>query len=71
MAGEALAGGIIQGVGSYLSAREDRKAREREMAINMALQQREQELAAIQNTNREYDTAYSNMIGVARDSLRY
>lgn len=64
-------GGVFQGVGSYLSARESRKAQEREAAINMAIQQRQMELNAIQNTNREYDSAYNSIIGVSRDSLKY
>ena len=67
----ALVGGIFQGVGSYLSARESRKAAERQAAINLAIEQRKMELDALQNTNREYDTAYSNIIGVSRDSLKY
>lgn len=67
----AMVSGGLQAVGTYLAARESRKAEEMKIAIQMAMEQRQQQLNAAQNTNREYDAAIQNMMGATKDSLRY
>lgn len=67
----AMGSGLITAVGSYLSAREQRKVEERQQAINMALAQRQNELNAIQDQERNMNSAYQNIMGAASQSLKY
>lgn len=62
-------GGGISAVGSYLSAREQREVDERRMALEAEMRQRSDTLNAIQNTGREQDVAFQNIMGAATQSL--
>ena len=66
-----LVSGGIQGIGSYISARENRKVQERQMAIDLAMKQRQQQLDAVQSTANMQNAAYNNIMGAAERSLRY
>ena len=66
-----LISGGIQGIGQYMASREDRKVKERQMAIDLALKQRQQQLDAVQSTANMQNAAYNNIMGAAERSLRY
>ena len=68
--GTAIGAGI-GAIGGYLSSRQQAEQEDRANAIKIALAQREQQLNALQNTNREYDTAYNSIFNAANRSLSY
>ena len=66
-----LVSGGIQGIGQYMASREARKAQERQIAVDLALKQRQQQLDAVQSTANMQNAAYNNIMGAAERSLRY
>lgn len=64
-------GGVAGGVLGWISEKEDEKRKDRLNAIEIALNRRNAQMQAVQNTQNAYDNAYASLRNTAAQSLVY
>ena len=67
----AAIGGVAGGVLGWISEKEDEKRQDRLNAIKLAIDKRNAQMQAIQNTQNAYDNAYASLRNTAAQSLVY